>query len=286
MAVVAPHGLLHFAEVLQFNRSGYDAWYDLLALGFRVTPTAGTDYPCADQTIPGHERFYTKVEGPLTYAKWLEGVRQGRTFVTTGPMVEFRINGQDIGSEIVLEAAAAVQITGRAWFDPEQDALAFLELVHNGDVVDRFSRVRGEDEIEFDVTHRVDEASWFALRGYGVRLHEDPLLLWSVRGTSETPVQFHSLRPTTNVHTAPIYVTIEDRPGIEKSVRSRRVAATWLARLEDLETVLEEENLAYLGAGLEVPNFDAVPTETLRKNRENLLKEIQFAEKFFRELAE
>ena len=42
MAVVAPHDLLHFMEVLQFNRSGYEAWYELLALGLRVTPTAGS----------------------------------------------------------------------------------------------------------------------------------------------------------------------------------------------------------------------------------------------------
>ncbi len=285
MAVVLPHNVLHFVEVLQFNRSGYDTWYDLLALGFRVTPTAGTDFPCADQTLPGHERFYTKVEGPLTYPKWLKSVRQGRTFVTTGPMIEFRINGKDIGSEIVLEAATSVQIAGTASFDPEQDDLAFLELLHNGEVVDRFSRVRGEDKIDFGVSRQVDESSWFAVRGYGVRLQEDPLLLWATRGSSAGPIQFSSFKPTSNVHTAPIYVTLKNRPGIQKSARSRRIATTWLARLDDLETVLEQENLAYLGAKLEIPNFDAVPVETLRKNRQDLLREIEVAKEFFKGLA-
>jgi hypothetical protein len=285
MAVVAPHDLLHFVEVLQFNRSGYEAWYDLLALGFRVTPTAGTDYPCADQTIPGHERFYTKVDGSLTYPKWLESVRQGRTFVTTGPMIEFAIDGKDIGSEIALEAAKEVKISGTAWFDPEQDALAFLELIQNGDVVERFSRVRGQSEIAFSVSRKVGESSWFALRGYGVRLLEDPLLLWAVRGTSAGPMQFSSFDPTSNVHTAPIYLTLKNQPGIEKSARAKRVAQTWLARLEDLERVLDEQNLPHLGALLEVPNFDAVPLETLRKSREELLREIQVAEEFFRGLA-
>ena len=107
MAVVAPHDLLHFMEGLQFNRSGYEAWYELLALGFRVTPTAGTDYPCGGQNLPGHERFYTKVEGPLRYASWLDGVRQGRTFVTTGPIVEFHVNGMDIGGEVFLSTQVA-----------------------------------------------------------------------------------------------------------------------------------------------------------------------------------
>ena len=285
MAVVAPHDLIRFAEVLQFNRSGYDAWYDLLALGFRVTPTAGTDFPCADQTLPGHERFYTKVAGPLTYAKWLDGVRQGRTFVTTGPMIEFSIDGQDIGSEIALDAAGTVEIAGKATFDPEQDALAFLELVQNGDAVARFSRTRGESEISFSVRRPVEETSWFAVRGYGVRLQEDPLVLWATRGQLEGPMHFALLKPTSNVHTAPIYVTLAGRPGLEKSARAKRVAKTWLARLDDLEAVLAEDNLAALGAQLQVPNFDAVPPETLRANRKGLLAEIAAAKKFFRELA-
>ena len=80
-AVLLPHNLMHFLEVLQFNRGGYQFWYDILNLGHRIAGTAGTDYPCADQTIPGHERFYTRVEGELTYEKWLDAVRNGRTFV-------------------------------------------------------------------------------------------------------------------------------------------------------------------------------------------------------------
>ena len=113
MAVVLPHNLLHFVEVLQFNRSGYEAWYDILALGFRVTPTAGTDYPCVGQNLPGHERFYTQVEGTLTYQKWLDSVRMGRTFATTGPVIDFRIDGEGIGEEIVVQGPTTVHITGR-----------------------------------------------------------------------------------------------------------------------------------------------------------------------------
>jgi hypothetical protein len=37
-------------------------------------------------------------------------------------------------------------------------------------VVERFSRVRGQSEIAFSVSRKVGESSWFALRGYGVRL--------------------------------------------------------------------------------------------------------------------
>ena len=276
MAVVAPHDLLHFVEVLQFNRAGYDVWYDLLMFGFRITPTAGTDYPCGGQAVPGHERFYTKVEGPLNYASWLQGVRAGRTFVTTGPMVEFRINDQDIGSEIVLDKEGDVSVTGSVTFDAARDDLAFVELLQNGTVIDRFSRIGTATTIEFSVKRRVSEASWFAVRGYGTRFDEN---------TFPDPIIFGAFAPTTNLHSAPIYVSIRGRPGIAKSARTRETARSFLARLRDLERMLAEENLDALAARLENPNLDAVPKGTLLNNRQDLLAEIKVAREYFAALA-
>ncbi len=277
MAIVMPHDLMHFVEVLQFDRSGYERWYDVLTLGFRVAPTAGTDYPCGGQLIPGHERFYTKVEGPLTYAKWLESVRQGRTFVTTGPVIEFRINGQDIGSEIVLEAGSTVEIAGSVTFDPERDHVAFVELVKNGVVTDRFSRIAGSSRVDFAASRRVEESSWFAVRGYGIRLDES---------TFADPIMFSSLEPTTHLHSAPIYVLLKNRPAIGKSARSKAIARAFLSRLNDLEKLLAEENAEFLASSLATPNFDAVPRETFLNNRPKLLKEIQVARRFFEAMSE
>lgn len=271
MALVAPHGLIDFVEVLQFNRSGYEAWYDLLALGFRVTPTAGTDFPCADQTIPGHERFYTRVDGELTYPKWLEAVRRGRTFVTTGPVIELRVEGEDIGGEVELSRAGEVEVRARASFDPGQDDLAVLELVQNGHVIERVSRTEGASEIEFSLRARVDETSWFAVRGSGNRLEN----------TLASPLHFSAMGPSSHLHTAPIWVTVEAKRGLEKSARARRVAREWLERLEDLERVLAPENLPFLAKRLALPDVDAVPEETLRRNRDSLLAEIHAARDFF-----
>jgi hypothetical protein len=277
LAVVLPHNLLHFLEVLQFDRAGYDVWYDLLALGFRITPTAGTDYPCGGQLLPGHERFYTKVEGPLTYAKWIESVREGRTFVTTGPIVEFRVNSRDIGSEIELETQSDVEISGSVTFDPKRDDMNFLELLQNGNVIERFSRVKGASKIEFSVKQRVDETSWFAVRGYGLRIDENPFA---------TPLIFSTFEPTSTVHSAPIFVSIRNHPGLEKSTRARDVARAFLARLNDLERILATDNTDYLSTKLELPDLDAVPKEIFLKNRQRLLQEIEVAKVFFRKKIE
>src|SRR5262245_57245202 len=88
-------------EVLQFRHAVYDVWYDVLNAGFRMTATAGTDYPSYD-SVPGQERFYVQAPRPFTYEGWLDGVRRGRTFVTNGPVLDFRVNGQSIGGEIAL----------------------------------------------------------------------------------------------------------------------------------------------------------------------------------------
>jgi len=276
MAVVLPHNLLHFLEVLQFNRAGYDAWYDILNLGFRVAPTAGTDYPCADQNIPGHERFYTKVSGPLTYEKWLDAVRLGRTFVTTGPIADFSVNGAGIGSELQLTGPGTVRVQGYLVYDPDKDRINVLEIVRNGKIIKRLSPIEGAERVDFDLDLEVTESSWLALRAYGSEQ--------SFSGTS-SPIHFAIFNPTSNLHTGAIYIAIEGQPRIGDSTESRQIARAWLARLDDLAEILIPENMEALGAQLEEPVFDAVPTETLTHNRRALLHEIRSARAYFETMA-
>lgn len=273
LPVVLHHNLMHFIEVLQFGRNGYDAWYDILNLGFRVSPTAGTDYPCA-ATTPGHERFYTKVEGDFTYKNWLDGIRKGRTFVTTGPLLEFTINGKDIGEEIELENPDSVFIEIKVLFDNEQDSIEKLELIENGDVVRSFPYTKNTGEINIKIKHAIKESSWLSLRGNGRKFNES---------MNTKPWNFGALNFSANslVHSAPIYVTIANAPPFTEHSRTKAVARTWLAQLEEIEILLSEDNMESLAEKLLRPYYDAVPKETLFKNRSALLAEIQDAKDFF-----
>jgi len=82
LSVDLPQQLLKFVEVHQIATGYYDVWYTILNTGFRMAPVAGTDYPFS-RSLPGMERFYTRIEGPLTYEAWLEGIRQGRSSGTS-----------------------------------------------------------------------------------------------------------------------------------------------------------------------------------------------------------
>ena len=57
--------------------------------------------------------MYVQVGPKLTWDGWVDGIRRGRTFVTNGPLLEFRVNGQLPGAEIHLPPGGGeLQIRG------------------------------------------------------------------------------------------------------------------------------------------------------------------------------
>ena len=75
---------------------GVDLYYQYLNAGFRVPIAAGTD-KFAEEIPLGSNRVYAKVQGPATYAAWLEAVKAGKGFVTNGPILEFQAADADPG---------------------------------------------------------------------------------------------------------------------------------------------------------------------------------------------
>ncbi len=62
-------------------------WYRTLNLGFRVPASAGSDAMTDYWRHPaiGTVRVYVKTGSPLDYGAWIQGLREGRSFVTSGP---------------------------------------------------------------------------------------------------------------------------------------------------------------------------------------------------------
>ncbi len=270
MAIVLPHDLMHFIEVLQFNRSEYSSWYDVLNLGFRVTPTAGTDYPCADQTIPGHERFYTNVNGPFNFENWLKGIDEGKTFVTTGPVLGFQVNNESMGSELELQVGDRVSISGWVKFDPTADNLNYIEIIENGRVIKKLSRTSNTDSLHFEFKHTIKSSGWLALRGYGDKVLEN---------LYPYPAHLDILKATTNFHSAPIYLNVENVQNPETSA----TAGSWLQRILDLKRMLEPQNMEFLKEKIMNP-WHGVTEDVLLTSRETLLADLDHAEQFFRGL--
>jgi hypothetical protein len=84
-------------DILPFGEAAYELWYRLLNSGFRIVPGGGTDSFTnwrGINRLPGAARQYVDVGGAMNWDRWVERYRQGRTFVTNGPLVQFDVNGQ------------------------------------------------------------------------------------------------------------------------------------------------------------------------------------------------
>ena len=132
LALTVPFGLVDFIEVLQAGRLFTDVWYRFLDLGYRISPAAGSDWPYSD--FPGVVRNYVKLNGRLDLDAWFESFHAGHVYVSNGPLLEFTVNGKQMGEELRVKRGAKLTIAASAQLNPDVDALDRLELVVLSDV--------------------------------------------------------------------------------------------------------------------------------------------------------
>lgn len=179
LALDMPSGLVDFVEVMQFGYAGSSLWFDLLNLGFRVAPGAGTDF-LGDGT-PGAERSYVHVKQPFSAQGWFDAFKRGETFVTNGPMLEFTVNGQPMGSQLRLKAGDKLTIHAAASINPDIDSLASLELIEQGEVVKTINaKTSGAERLQLHHETTARHGTWFVIRARGKLPHEpkNPMPNW------------------------------------------------------------------------------------------------------------
>jgi hypothetical protein len=196
MAVDVPFGAIDFAEILSGPSVGGPDWFDFLNLGYKLSPTAGTDYLFG--LLPGAVRTYVKLDRPFTPQAWFDALKNGHTFVTNGPVLDFSINGEGVGSEISLERDETLRIKGSASLNPDFGALASVDLIEQGNVVKRVLRHR-DAPINLDYKVNAKHSTWYVLKA---------------RGAKENVVAL----------SAPIYVSVDGQPFWKQSEVSSIVA--------------------------------------------------------------
>ncbi len=188
-------GKLDYMEIVGFSdhQATAEVWYKLLNLGFKVPAGGGTDattnYAAPIRGQMGFDRTYVWTpEWPANVDTWLDGLKQGRTFATNGPLVEFTLGGQTVGSELKFDGAqAAVPFTAKL---RSIVPVEHLEVVCNGKVVKALIGTRAQDRGDFRAEIPLTGSGWCVLRAWNEK--------------AEYPVMDKYAYATTS----PVYVTI------------------------------------------------------------------------------
>ncbi|MBI3417195.1 MAG: hypothetical protein HY043_18040 [Verrucomicrobia bacterium] len=127
-----------------------EIYYRALNAGLHVPPSAGSASGVLANPV-GYNRAYVHVEGELTWEKWWNGLRAGQVFVSNGPLLRCRANGQLPGHVFTNAGPLRVRLEGQL---DSRDPIHVVELVQNGRAA----------PIVLPHEFSVNESGWFLVR--------------------------------------------------------------------------------------------------------------------------
>ena len=140
-----------------------ELWYRLLSLGRVIVPMAGSDVMSNfyRTMAPGTARAVVRAAPGATYEDYLDGLKAGRSVVTTGPFLDVRIGDAEPGGVVAggdipwsVELASAVPVDR-------------VEVVVNGVVVEVREGLAEPGRRSVRGALDLPEAGWVAVRAVG-----------------------------------------------------------------------------------------------------------------------
>jgi len=121
----------NFSE--HFNALNILDWYRYLNCGYRLPVVGGTDKMGAGMPVGGERTYAYLGQEEFNFENWAKAVRRGNTFMTSGPLLLFRVDGHSPGDDITIDrAGTTVEVQAEAKsFVP----FHHLEVVSNGRVI-------------------------------------------------------------------------------------------------------------------------------------------------------
>ena len=166
--VDAALGTTDAVEWSDASRAGFYPLYAVWNNGLRITATGGEDSisNLHRSKLVGSVRTYvhTGTRG-LDMDAWFEGLRAGRAFVSSGPLVDLTIDGQMPGEEVNLPSdGGTVEIVGRVRSVTPLDRLF---LVCDGETVTNVPLGGDGRTARLRVRYRITRSGWCHLRAEG-----------------------------------------------------------------------------------------------------------------------
>jgi hypothetical protein len=190
--------------------------YRLWNAGFLV-PLVGGSGKDSNKTLLGSLRTYARYTTgePLTYKGWVESIRAGRTFATTGPLVRFEVNDRGSGETVEANGQLLTIRASAVSLSPFER----LDVVGNGEVI---ASVRASDGERWTAVVEVPftpvESGWVAARCLSVAAPRDSAAAFAA-------------------HTSPVAIRVNGEPPIRRLAAVRalteavRQTAEWVEQV-------------------------------------------------------
>jgi hypothetical protein len=194
-AALVATGRVDAVEMIMHAPFNHVEYYRYLNSGYRLPLVGGTDKMSSAVAV-GQYRTYVQLtaDEDFSYSSWCQNLRRGRTFFSGGPLLEFSVEGADIGDTVHLPVGGgmvSVSATARSILP-----IHTLQLVHNGRVVDQTDAPHGARELTLRTQLKLDGHGWLCAR---------------VGGPDYEPIAHHDVWSRgVFAHTSPIYVEVGD----------------------------------------------------------------------------
>ncbi len=177
-----------------------DHYYRFLNCGFHIGLSNGSDHPAR---VVGCCRVYVRTALPLTYETWIEGLRRGRTFTTSGPLVFLTVNDAEIGDTLDVASGTVLRVTARA---VSRAPIGALEIISNGEVLQTVQTDENEAKIRCELP--AETSRWFVVRA------------------ARDGHSFNALDGPDIAHSSAVYVRVDGR-----EVVRREAVEFWIANV-------------------------------------------------------
>lgn len=167
LPVDAALGVIHGLEWSRANRAGLRVWHHLLNNDLPVAPVGGED-AISDlhrARLVGSVRTYAFLGEGFSAEAWIEALRQGKTFFSSGPLLEFQIEDRIPGGSVRLRAGGgSVRVKARMW---SIVPLSRVVIYRNGQVWRELPLAEDGRSASLEEEVEIVESGWFSLTAEG-----------------------------------------------------------------------------------------------------------------------
>lgn len=206
-----------------------DSFYRYLNVGMKVPFSTGTDWFMYD-----FSRVYVRMDDELTPKNWLAALAKGKSYITNGPLLEFKVvdisdsetTRAEIGETTDFNKPDRIRVIGKAVGRVD---FKRIELILNGKVLltKDTKPVGNHFEAKLETNIVSGGSFWIALRTPPPSVSNDKDL------QRKTPL--NELGRELFAHTSPIYVNVDG-----KSVFDRKLAQELLAEIQANRKMISE----------------------------------------------